>query len=332
MDNSLTLSFYDASILSMGALFLGIVMLIKGGNWAVDSAVYVAERYGISPMVVGFTIIAFGTSLPELIVSVFANIQGLPGIALGNVIGSNIANILLVLGCASLFVTLSARISKDLIRDLGFMLLATAFLVGILFYGEISRAVGLFMLLALIAYMFVQFKTSNEEDFTPQDPEEAEVFKNDFVAYFTLFIGLISIAVGAEFLVKGARVSAGLVGVPDAVIALSIVAFGTSLPELSTSIIAARKKQAGMVIGNIIGSNVFNILMILGVSAIVKPIERGSFSSQMVSFDVWVALAVALVCSFVLLFKGRISRVTGGIFFLAYIGYNVVLYMMNLTV
>jgi cation:H+ antiporter len=328
--DSLTLSFYDASILSMGALFLGVVMLIKGGNWAIDAAVYVAERYHISPMVVGFTIIAFGTSLPEFVVSVFANIQGLPGIALGNVVGSNIANILLVLGVASLFITLSARISKELIRDLVFMLFATGVLAGLLCYGEITRGAGIFMIIALAAYVYVQFKTSKEEDFSPQDPEEAAVFENAYVAYFTLFVGLVCIAVGSEFLVKGARVSAGLVGVPDAVIALSIVAFGTSLPELSTSIIAARRKQAGMVIGNIIGSNVFNILMILGLSAVIKPFERGGISPQLASFDIWVALAVALICAIVLFLRGKISRLTGGMFFLGYIGYNVIIYMMNL--
>ena len=329
--DSLTLSFYDASILSMGALFLGIIMLIKGGNWAVDAAVYVAERYGISPMVVGFTIIAFGTSLPELIVSVFANAQGFPGIALGNVVGSNIANILLVLGCASLFVTLSARISKELVRDLLFMFLSTALLAGLLIYGEITRGAGVLMLITLGAYVYVQFKTSKAEDFSPHDPEELEVFKNDYIAYFTLFVGLVCIAVGAEFLVKGAKVSAELVGVPESVIALSIVAFGTSLPELSTSIIAARRKQAGMVIGNIIGSNVFNILMILGMASVVKPIQQGSYADQLVSFDIWVALAVALVCILVLFVKGRISKLTGGMFFIGYIGYNVVIYTMNLA-
>ena len=330
--DSLTLSFYDTSILSMGALFFGIIMLIKGGSWAIDASVYVAERHGISPMVVGFTIIAFGTSLPELIVSVFANLQGAPGIALGNVVGSNIANILLVLGCASLFITLSARISKELVRDLVFMLFATIALAGLLYYGEITRMSGIIMLVILAVYVFVQFRTSSEEDFSPQDPEEADVFKNDYMVYFTLGVGLICIAVGAEFLVKGARVSAGLIGVPDSVIALSIVAFGTSLPELSTSIIAARRKQAGMVIGNIIGSNVFNILMILGISAVIKPIEQDSFSPQLVSFDIWVTLIAALICTLVLLLKGRISRLTGGMFFLAYIGYNVVIYTMNLAI
>lgn len=329
--DSLTLSFYDASILSMGALFLGIIMLIKGGNWAIDAAVYVAERYGISPMVVGFTIIAFGTSLPELIVSLVANIQGSPGIALGNIVGSNIANVLLVLGCASLFVTLSAQISKELIRDLAFLILATSALVVMCYLGEISRVTGVAMLVALAVYVFVQFKTSKEEDFSPQDPQEAEAFNTDKMAYITLFVGLVCIAVGAEFLVKGAKVSASLVGVPDSVIALSIVAFGTSLPELSTSIIAARKKQAGMVIGNVVGSNVFNILMILGSAALIKPIEQGQYFDQLMSFDAWVMLGVAFACALVLLLKGRISKRTGGIFFLGYIGYNVVIYTMNLA-
>lgn len=324
------LSFYDTTILSLGALFLGIVMLIKGGNWAIDAAVYVASRFGISPMVVGFTIIAFGTSLPELIVSVFANLQGSPGIALGNVLGSNIANILMVLGVASLFMSLSARVSKELVRDLGFMMLATVVLAGMLHYGEISRMFGGLMLLSLAVYVFVQFKTSKEEDFEEEDIEESE-FSNDYMAYATLAVGLICIAVGSEFLVKGARVSAGLIGVPESVIALSIIAFGTSLPELSTSIIAARKKQAGMVIGNIIGSNVFNVLMIIGASALIKPIEEGSFAPQLVSFDIWVTLAVAFVCALVLLLFGKINRVTGGLFFLAYIGYNIVIYLMNIT-
>lgn len=323
------LSFYDTTILSLGALFLGVIMLIKGGNWAVDAAVYVASKYGISPMVIGFTIIAFGTSLPELIVSIFANLSDSPGIALGNVLGSNIANILLVLGCASLFITLSAKVTKELVRDLGLMMISTILLAVLLHYGEISRLFGFLMLFTLGAYVLLQYRTSKEDEYEGEDLEDVE-FKNDFFAYATLLIGLICIAVGAEFLVKGAKVSAGLIGVPESVIALSIIAFGTSLPELSTSIIAARKNQAGMVIGNIIGSNVFNVLMIIGAASLVKPIAQGSFSDQLVNFDIWVTLAVAFICSAVLLITGKISRVTGSLFFLAYIGYNVYIYLINI--
>ena len=324
------LTFYDTTILSLGALFLGIIMLIKGGNWAVDAAVYVANRYGISPMVIGFTIIAFGTSLPELVVSVAANFQGSPGIALGNVLGSNIANILLVLGCSSLFMTLSAKVNKELMRDLGLMLFATFALAALLYNGEISRIAGFVMLLVLGGYVFIQYMTTKNTDFELEELEDV-VFKNGYFAAGTLIIGLICIAVGSEFLVKGAKVSAGLMEIPESVIALSIVAFGTSLPELSTSIIAARKNQAGMVIGNIIGSNVFNILMILGAAAASKPILQGSFSPQLGNFDVWITLGVTLIFAIILFLTGKVSRVTGSFFFLSYICYNIYIYMANIT-
>ncbi len=325
------LPFYDITILSLGALFLGIIMLIKGGNWAVDASVHIAMRYGISPMVVGFTIIAFGTSLPELIVSVFANLQGSPGIAIGNVLGSNIANILLVLGFTSLFVVLKAKVSKELIRDLGFMIFATLILLGLLHYGVVSRVVGGLMLLTLFSYVFVQYKTSKPDEFDDEGLDDSG-FSNDAVAIGTLIVGLICIAVGAEFLVKGAKVSATLVGVPESVIALSLIAFGTSLPELSTSIIAARKGQSGMVIGNIIGSNVFNVFMIIGVASLIKPIIISADMTGLVNFDSWVTLGVSLILVVVLFALGRIGRITGSLFFLSYIAYNIFIYTSNMEI
>ncbi len=323
------LSYYDTVILSLGSLFLGIVMLIKGGNWAVDAAVYVADRFGISPMVVGFTIIAFGTSLPELIVSVFANLQGSPGIAIGNVLGSNIANILLVLGVAAFFGALQAKVSKALVRDLLFMIISTVAFAILLQFGGITRPVGFMMLVVLGAYVFYQYLTTDAADFDAEEVD-LEAFRNDFFAYATLIVGIVCIAIGAEFLVKGAKVSAGLIGVPESVIALSIIAFGTSLPELSTSVIAARKGQAGMVIGNIIGSNVFNILMIIGLSAVIHPILSGTYLPELAHFDAWVTLAVAVVFAAVLLIFGRLSRGVGALFFLSYIAYNAYIYMSNI--
>ncbi len=324
-----SLTYYDTTILSLGALFLGIVMLIKGGGWSVDAAVYVARRFDISPMVVGFTIIAFGTSLPELIVSVFANLQGSPGIALGNVLGSNIANILLVLGVTALFTPLVAAFSKALLRDLIMMFFATVLLTGLLYYGEISRLFAFVMLLILAGYVLLQYMTSSEDEF---DEEELEggAFASDKLAYCTLLLGLLAIAIGAEFLVRGAKISAGLIGVPESVIALSLIAFGTSLPELSTSIIAARKGQTGMVIGNIIGSNVFNILMIIGVAALILPIEQGGFERQLATFDVWVTLAVSVVLMGVLFKFAKIDKVVGGLFFLSYVLYNIYIYATNM--
>lgn len=325
------LSYYDTVILSLGALFLGIVMLIKGGSWAVDSAVYVADRYGVSPMLVGFTIIAFGTSLPELVVSLFANLQGSPGIAIGNVLGSNIANILMVLGCTAMLIPLKVRVSKELVRDMVFMLVITVAFVALLQYGAVSRVAGISMLVILGAYVFYQYKMTSAEEFE-SDEMDVTTFKSDFFAYATLFVGLTCIAVGAEFLVKGAKVSAGLIGVPESVIALSIIAFGTSLPEFSTSVIAARKKQADMVIGNIIGSNVFNILMILGFSAMAKPIIHGGFSAQLADFDAWITLVVGLTFAAAIFIFGRIGRVMGSLFFALYVVYNVYIYTTNMGV
>ncbi len=325
------LSIYETSILSLGALFLGIIMLIKGGNWAVDAAVFVAYRFNISPMIVGFTIIAMGTSLPELVVSVVANLQGSPGIAIGNVLGSNIANILMVLGCSALFLPLVSKISMALVRDLVFMIIVTAALSGLLFYGEISRITGLMMFATLLAYIFVQYKMG-DDNFEPDDDMSELPFKNSLSALGTLFIGLASIAIGAEFLVNGAKVSAHLMGVPESVIALSIIAFGTSLPELSTSIIAARKGETGIVIGNIVGSNVFNILMIIGLSSAVKPILDGSFSPQLATFDSLVTLLIAIVFTIILLVMGRINKITGVFFLFLYIAYNVYIYTANIAV
>ena len=324
-------SHYDTTILSMGALFLGIIMLIRGGGWAIDSSVYVASRFGISPMVIGFTIIAFGTSLPEMIVSLFANIQGSPGIAIGNVLGSNISNILMVAGVSSIFITLKVNVTKMLVRDLLFMMFATILLMVLLYYGTISSLMGFVMVVILLGYIFLQYMTTKSDDFEAKEiPDTA--FKSDKYAYVTLLFGLMSIAIGAEFLVKGAKVSASLLGVPESVIALSVIAFGTSLPELSTSIIASRKGQFDMVIGNIVGSNVFNILMIIGFSSLIKPIMQSSLSPQILDFDIWVTLLVGLSFLLVLFIFGRINRIIGSVFFLSYIAYNTYIYAVNIGV
>ena len=294
--------------------------------------VFIATRFGISPMVVGFTIIAFGTSFPELVVSVFANLQGSPGITLGNVLGSNIANILLVLGITGFMVTIRAVPTMPLVRDLVFMLFATILLIVLLKAGGVSRVAGISMVALLGAYILFQYRMANKE----QTDEPAMIddmdFEHDYMAYGALLVGLVCIAVGAEFLVKGAQVSARLIGVPESVIALSVIALGTSLPELSTSIIAAKKGQTGIVVGNIVGSNVFNILMIVGFASFVAPIEGGAFSAQILSFDVWVTFVVSLVLMLVLLAFGKISRRTGILFFLTYIAYNIYIYVASLGV
>ncbi len=312
------------------SMIVGIVLLVKGGDWTIDSAVYVAHKFGISPLVVGFTIIAFGTSLPELLISVFANLQGSGGIALGNVLGSNIANIMLVIGVSATIAPLVVQ-SKDVMRDLLVMILATALLAFLMQYGEIGRIAGFAMIFFLGAYVFFQYKMAEGQEQQELSEEDEQAFEKPLYAYGFLLLGLITIAGGAEFLVRGAKESATIIGVPEAVIALSIIALGTSLPELSTCISAVRKGHSDIVLGNIIGSNVFNILMILGVTSLVKPIAAGSFAVQLVNFDIWITVLISVIFSLLLVFLGKIGRSTGFILFSAYIVYNIYIYAIYIV-
>lgn len=317
---------FSALSLPFVFMLIGIVLLVKGGAWTVDGAVFIARKFGISPLVVGFTIVAFGTSLPELLISVFANLQGSPGIALGNVIGSNIANVLLVIGLSAAIVPMVSK-SPAILKDLLMMVLATSLLTFLMSYGAVSRLGGFAMIAILFSYVFLQYRMAQGSEM-PKDgaDEEEPEFAKPIMAYGCLLLGLIAIAAGAEFLVRGAKDAASIVGVPEAVIALSIIALGTSLPELSTCIIAARKGHSGIVLGNIIGSNVFNILMILGVTAIVKPIAAGSFAPQLVNFDVWIMTLTSALFALSIVFFNGVSRAIGVVFCGAYLAYNIYIY------
>jgi cation:H+ antiporter len=323
---------FDAFMLALGSMGIGIAMLIYGGNWIVNSAVYIANRFGMSPVVVGFTIVAMGTSLPELVVSVFANLQGSGGLALGNVIGSNIANVLLVIGFTACFIALKSR-SKELIRDGSMMLFCTALITGGLLYGEFTRLAGLIMVLLLVCYIgyhsFLALR--GEEDMIEDLSEHEREYSKSFMPYIYLLGGIVGIALGAEFLVRGARTSASVIGVPEAVIGLSVVALGTSLPELSTCLIAARKGMYDIIFGNILGSNVFNILMIVGFTALIKPIAAGTFSPQLAEFDIWVMVASSILFFLTVVVFKQIHRLAGFLFFSAYIGYIGYIYAIYLA-
>lgn len=325
------LTLIQAIVLALGSMGLGIILLVKGGDWTVDAANFIAIRFGIPPMLVGFTVVAAGTSLPELVVSVVANLQGSGGIAIGNVLGSNIANILLVIGATALFATLKAK-SRSVLKDLTFMMLATGIMTGLMIYGDIGRLAGFGMVTLLILYITLQYimNKNGEMDDNDSPDDEQSSYKKPFEPYLFLFMGLIAIAAGAELLVRGATVSADVLGVPDAVIALSIIALGTSLPELSTCIIAGRKGHSDIVIGNIIGSNVFNILMILGITSMVTPILQNSYAQQLVEFDIWFVLGISTLFTLILLFYNKITRPIGMLFLTCYIGYNIYIYLMNL--
>lgn len=312
----------------LGLMLVGIFLLIKGGNSTIDSSVFIARRFGLSPMVVGFTILAFGTSLPELIVSILSVLRGLEGIAMGNVIGSNIANILMVIGVAALIATLHVKVSKGLIKDLSVMLLASFLLMGLMLYGEIGRVAGFAMVAVLLAYVFMQYRMAMKGEIEV-DTEEVQTFKHPAQPYIFLALGLVGVALGAEVLVRGASQSAGMLGIPEDVIALSIIAFGTSLPELSTSIISARKGHSEMALGNIVGSNVFNVLMIIGITAMVKPIAQESYAAQLIEFDVWFMLFVSVVFAALVLGYKKITKPIGIVFIGAYALYTIYIYAIN---
>ena len=306
----------DPAVLSFAAIALGILLLVKGGDWTINGAVYISRHLGVPPMVVGFTIIAFGTSLPELFVSVNANLAGFPGISLGNVVGSNIANILLVIGVTALIATVHAS-AKEVLRDLIVMLASTAVLVGLMLYGLVDWWVGGLMFGALVVYVFYQYLLARRGDLEPEEVEEPE-YSGMAIAILFLLLGLFLVTLGSEVLVRGAVVGATILGVPEAVIGLTIIAFGTSLPELATCIAAAAKKQTDIIVGNIVGSNVFNILSIVGLTALISPL---AVDVTLVGIDLWVMVGTSVLFAVLLLFVGEINRMVGAVFFAGYLAF-----------
>jgi len=307
------LSTYELGVLSTGAVIAGIWLLILGGNYTIDAAVAIAQRARLSRVFIGATIIAFGTSVPELFTSVNANLTGFPGISLGNVIGSNIANVLLVIGAAALAATLSVERLK-VQRDVVLMLAATLVLVVGTLYGVFERWMGIVMFASLAAFVFWQYK-NNEIDTSEVEDIDMTASK----AALFLLLGIAGLAVGSELLVRGAVVAGGVIGVPEAIIGMTAVAIGTSLPELTASITAVRKGETDMMFGNIIGSNVFNILSIIGITAIIKPL---AVDPVLTGFELWFMVAVTVGFAAMLFTSMRFTRGIGFGFLAVYAAFT----------
>lgn len=317
------LTTYELFVLSAGAMAFGLYLLIKGGDWTVDAAVFVAERTGLSPLFIGATIVSFGTSVPELFTSVNANLQGYPGISLGNVLGSNVANILLVLGATAFVFRVTAN-RKDLTKDIAMMILATVILALGMLADSFSQMFGLGMFAILVTFVFYQYKTDSivlEED---DADDEAGSIASMGQAVLFLFGGLAALAVGSELLVKGAVQTGTAIGVPEAVIGMTVVAFGTSLPELSTCIAAARKRSVGLILGNIIGSNTFNILSIIGLTAIIKPL---AVDPVLMGMELWTTVAITVLFAVWMLTVGKITKRVGTLMILGYAVFIAVQYL-----
>jgi cation:H+ antiporter len=305
---------------SLGFLLLGFVLLYGGGEWLVRGASNLALRYGMSPFLVGMTIVAFATSAPELAVSLQAALTGVDDIAIGNVVGSNIANIGLILGiCAVLTPTV---VRMRLIQlDLPWLIVVSGLLTAFLYDGGLSRAGGLVFLCGLVAFLFWNIRIGHPE-------QEEDVVKQEFegvvrprvgasVDLLLIFLGLVALVAGGAAFVRGGVSLAEALGVPAAIIALTVVAVGTSLPELATSIVAAMRGDADIAVGNVVGSNFFNILAILGITATIQPLERGGIT--MVDMGVMVAFAAALLP--LIMVRRCIGRPEGVVLLLGYGAY-----------
>ena len=304
-------------LIAIVLLIIGFVMLTKGADWFVDGSSALAFRLGIPQLVIGLTIVAMGTSAPEAAVSITSSLKGNEGITVGNVVGSNIMNILLILGIASIIVPLAVQKSTRMI-EIPYMIAITV-LFGILGYtGEkVTRVEGGILWIAFLIYLgyLLWMAKKGKED---NEPDEKQ--KSLPVQLLMILVGLVCIVLGSRFVVDGATEIAEVIGISERIIGLTIVAFGTSLPELVTSIAAARRGNADIAIGNIVGSNVFNILFVAGTSALIRPVV---FERKFV-LDTAVATATAVLLLVCVCNKDSKLKRTGGIIMLlAYAAYFV---------
>ena len=308
----------ECPILSILYVALGLALLVAGGALVVRGASGLALRLGLSSFVVGAVVVGFGTSLPELATSLDAAWSGAPGIAVGNVVGSNIANILLILGLAAALSPIAAGWA-DVKIDATAMILAALAAVALVALGSLGRGGGLILVALLLAYLVVTIRYGAPAEVATGAVET----KSSLLAMTGLFLlGLAITIAGARLLVMGAVDLARIAGVSETVIGLTVVSVGTSLPELVTSVIAARRGQSGMALGNVLGSNVFNVLGILGLTALVVPLD---VPTQIAAFDIWVMLAVTLALAALIWLRGYIGRLAGLVALALYAAYLAVL-------
>lgn len=307
----------ETSLLVAAALVVGgIVLLALGASWLVDGASRLALRFGIAPMVVGLTVVGFGTSMPEFSVSVLAAARGSGGLSLGNAIGSNIMNLLLVLGLAAVIAPIhvvgGARVVR---RDLGFGLIPAVVLLVAAFDGRIGRGVGLLLIAIFAAFLATCLGAARS---APRDGGATAIRGTPARHALLTLGGIVLLVAGAEAMVRGGVELARAFGISEAVIGLSLVAFGTSLPELATSVAAALKRESDLSVGNVLGSNVFNLGLIIGVAFALRP---GSVPPFVVRQDLPILVAATLLVGLVILRDGRIRRSEGAAMLLVFAAY-----------
>ncbi|MFO7658048.1 MAG: calcium/sodium antiporter [Bacteroidales bacterium] len=305
-------------------LLTGFIILIASGKYLVKSSVSIALRYKVSRLVIGLTVVAFGTSAPELFVSVTAAIENHPGISVGNVVGSNIVNIALVLALTAVIFPITLK-RKSVVYDWAFMMFSSILFYLFILDGFIQFFEGVTFVLLLCGYITISINLSRKrqllEDILIEPPAYSPA-----IAIFVVLISSAGLAFGSDLLVKNAVIIAEKFHINERVISITLIAFGTSVPELATSVIAALKKEMDISIGNIVGSNIFNILGVLGITALIKKIE---IPPATISFDIYWVLGVAiLLFLFLLPFNpGKLTRLKGVILFAVYCLYVYLLFI-----
>ncbi|MBD3327988.1 calcium/sodium antiporter [Candidatus Peregrinibacteria bacterium] len=313
-------------------LILGLGFLVKGADYLVDGASSLAKKMGISTLVIGLTIVSFGTSAPELVVNIMASLGGNSDISLGNIIGSNIANILLILGVAAMVMSLNVQHSTtwkeipfSMLASLVILALANRNLLDGVPFSQLGRVDGFLLLGFFVIFLYYAFEMARADRTTRKGRKELRQETKDIPLLPTwkivLFIalGMLGLYFGGRWVVNGAVSIAGDWGISEYVISATIIALGTSLPELVTSVVAASKKEVDLAVGNAVGSNIFNIFMVLGVTSVISPIQI----SDVVNKDIILLTTITLLL-FVFMFMGRkmvLQKWQGGIFVIFYLGY-----------
>ena len=302
-------------------LALGLGLLAWGGDIMVDGAVCLARRLGVSTLLIGLTLVGFGTSSPELVSSIIAVFQGSDGIAVGNVVGSNIANILLVLGAAAVIAPVRVD-KKQFHRDGTFLMGATILLMAAIFAGHVNRALAMVFVATLCVYLIYSYISDRRANTGAKSPDPETQNKNVAISTVKTIAGIALTILGARLLVDNAITLARDWGVSEATIGLTVVAIGTSLPELATSVASALKKHNDVAFGNVVGSNIYNALFIIGVTALLAPITLPAG----MTIDAIIMTVVTMALVILALWRGGISRGTGALFLVLYAIYTAYIY------
>ena len=294
-------------------MIAGIALVLWGADRLTDGAVAIAERMHMSQIVIGLTIVAMGTSMPEFFVSLLSALKSMPDMAVGNVVGSNIFNSLLIVGCAALVAPMTI-LKSTVKRDIPFALVASWMLLMLCLDRQLSRIDAGVLFAMFLLYMYFTLKGAKQE---PDENEEAQKNYSLPKSIFFLLLGLGCLVFGSNLFVDSATVIAKSMGVSDAVIGLTIIAGGTSMPELATSVVSARKGQSGIAIGNVLGSNVFNILMILGITGLISPMQLKGITNLDLSMLI-ISMVMLWLFSFT---KYTIARWEGAVLTVVFLGY-----------